>query len=158
MIRLMNKIIPLKVKKLGSRQEGAVSVEFALILLVLLTIVFGIIDFGHAWFMRQVITTASREGARLATRFQTNTEGTKITPDTLSKSIQDWVKDQYANLLPTDANLAVVVDGDGYTTGATGTDVRVTVNATKNWFMIHNFVPGMTSGQLLSATTTMKCE
>ena len=58
--------------KRGLRAEhGAIAVEFAIILPVLLLLVFGIIDFGHAWYMRHVLQNSCREGARYATRYQT---------------------------------------------------------------------------------------
>lgn len=46
------------------QQRGASIVEFALILLILVTLLFGIIDWGLYFFNRQVITNATREGAR----------------------------------------------------------------------------------------------
>ena len=46
------------------REDGVVAVEFALILPILLVIMFGIIEFGFVLFEKQVITNASREGAR----------------------------------------------------------------------------------------------
>ncbi len=45
-------------------ERGAVAAEFALLLPVLLTILFGIIEFGMIMYSREVITNASREGAR----------------------------------------------------------------------------------------------
>lgn len=45
-------------------EQGNVAIEFALILPVLLLIVGGIIDFGRAYWFRQTLTWASREGAR----------------------------------------------------------------------------------------------
>jgi Flp pilus assembly protein TadG len=50
----------------GTRDRGAVAVEFALLLPVLLLIVFGIIDFGRALNAQITLTQAAREGARLA--------------------------------------------------------------------------------------------
>jgi Flp pilus assembly protein TadG len=50
----------------GCRERGAVAVEFALLLPVLLLIVFGIIDFGRALNAQITLTQAAREGARLA--------------------------------------------------------------------------------------------
>ena len=47
-----------------SRQLGAAAVEFALLLPVLALILFGIIEFGLLLYDQQVITNASREGAR----------------------------------------------------------------------------------------------
>ena len=45
-------------------ERGNVAIEFALILPVLLLIVGGIIDFGRAYWFKQTLTWASREGAR----------------------------------------------------------------------------------------------
>ena len=45
-------------------QKGVAAVEFAIILPVLLLIIFGIIEFGLLLYDKQVITNASREGAR----------------------------------------------------------------------------------------------
>ena len=45
-------------------ERGAVAAEFALLLPVLLTILFGIIEFGMIMYGREVVTNASREGAR----------------------------------------------------------------------------------------------
>src|SRR6185503_19473961 len=48
------------------REEGAAAVEFALISVVLLTLVFGMIEFGIAFSKVNVYTGAAREGARYA--------------------------------------------------------------------------------------------
>jgi Flp pilus assembly protein TadG len=44
--------------------KGASMVEFALVLPILILILFGIIEFGILIYNQQVITNASREGAR----------------------------------------------------------------------------------------------
>lgn len=53
-------------KPCTGRFRGQALVEFALILPVLLVIIMGILEFGRAWNMKQVLTDASREGARVA--------------------------------------------------------------------------------------------
>ncbi len=45
-------------------QRGVAMVEFAIVLPLLLIILFGIVEFGLVLFNKQVITNASREGAR----------------------------------------------------------------------------------------------
>ncbi|MCD4688956.1 MAG: pilus assembly protein [Desulfuromonadaceae bacterium] len=45
-------------------ENGATSVEFAVIAVLLLTLIFGVIDFGLLFYNRQVLTNAAREGAR----------------------------------------------------------------------------------------------
>jgi Flp pilus assembly protein TadG len=52
------------VSKFARNDKGATAVEFAIILLVLLLVVFGIIEWGLYMYNRQVITNAVREGAR----------------------------------------------------------------------------------------------
>lgn len=46
--------------------SGAALVEFALVVPLLLALVMGIVEFGRAWNVHQVITDAAREGARRA--------------------------------------------------------------------------------------------
>lgn len=48
------------------RDRGAVAVEFAILLPVLILLLFGIVDFGRAINAQITITQAAREGARLA--------------------------------------------------------------------------------------------
>jgi len=146
-----------RVYGLKSRQ-GGVALEFALLLPVFLLLVFGIVDFGHAWYMRQELTTASREGARYGTRYQTNASGVHILPNALNPSISAWVTSKYAALLPSDANLQVTPTGPGFTSGAAGDDLSVTCTARKFWFVLGRLIPGLGNFRDLSATTVMKCE
>ena len=46
------------------RQRGAAMVEFALVLVPLLLILCGTIDWGYYFFVREIVTNAAREGAR----------------------------------------------------------------------------------------------
>jgi hypothetical protein len=54
----------MKKKALIESQNGATVVEFAIILPLLIVFIFGIIEFGLLLYNKQVITNASREGAR----------------------------------------------------------------------------------------------
>jgi hypothetical protein len=49
-----------------NKSQGSTLVESALSLLLLLTVVFGIIEFGRAFNVYHVMTNAAREGARFA--------------------------------------------------------------------------------------------
>ena len=51
-------------------QTGSNLVEFAIVLPLLLTLVFGIIDFSLALYDKAVITNAAREGARAGVVFR----------------------------------------------------------------------------------------
>jgi len=151
--------------KRGMRSErGGVAVEFAIILPILMLLVFGIIDFGHAWYMKQIVINASREGARYGTRY------TGSVPNALYPSISDYILNtstQNSNrggvglrsLLP-DANPEVPTPtGTGYTSiNPPGQPLSVTVKATKHWWVVNKFIPGMESNTILSVTTTMAVE
>jgi len=63
--------------------QGATSVEFAIVCLLLITLVFGIIEFGLLLYNKQIITNASREGARAGivakpNRLENNEIGTVV--------------------------------------------------------------------------------
>jgi Flp pilus assembly protein TadG len=47
-------------------RSGAAAVEFALVFPLLLVVMIGIFEFGRVWNVHQVVTDASREGARRA--------------------------------------------------------------------------------------------
>ncbi len=145
-------------RRLAAREEGAVSVEFAILCTVFLMLVFGVIDMGHAWYMKQIVTNASREGARYGTRYQTDASGNHILPSGLSPSIGSWIQSNYASMLPADANLSTTVSGPGYTTGAPGQSVNVSVSARKTWFLIGRLIPGLGSSINLTSATVMSCE
>jgi len=51
-------------KSIFFNQKGATAVEFAIVLSLLITLIFGVIEFSLFIFNRQVITNAAREGAR----------------------------------------------------------------------------------------------
>ncbi|MFO7741333.1 MAG: TadE/TadG family type IV pilus assembly protein [Anaerolineae bacterium] len=57
------------------RQRGASLVELALVLFILLLILAAIVDFGRVFNHYVVITNASREGARYASRFSNHERG-----------------------------------------------------------------------------------
>lgn len=48
------------------RRRGVAVVEFAVVLPLLLTILFGIIEYGWVFMVRQTLQTAAREGCRIA--------------------------------------------------------------------------------------------
>ena len=79
-------------------ERGAASVEFALVSVVLLMLVFGIVEFGRTYGQYQVLTAAAREGARVAAvrgtsdeiadRIEAASVGYEIGPGTPSADIQ----------------------------------------------------------------------
>ena len=56
--------MPRESRPLSRGQRGQTLAEFAIILVVLLLIILGIVDFSRAVFIKSVISNAAREGAR----------------------------------------------------------------------------------------------
>lgn len=87
-------------KNIGG-EKGAAAVEFALVFVLLLIIVFGIIEFGFLWVQSYYIANSAREGARLAV--------TLPEPKTTDRAqVEDKVKEYLKGIYP-DAK----VDGAG---------------------------------------------
>ncbi len=140
--------------------KGAVMVEFAIVVLVFCLIIAGIMDLGHAFYMRQVVTNASREGARYGVVYQTNAAGQRLPPSSYSPSIQAHILNNYLSqtYMPPDANPQVTVTGAGFATGTAGTPLEVRVAANKTWFVLDNFIPTLGNQITVAATTVMQCE
>jgi Flp pilus assembly protein TadG len=144
-----------RIFRLGRRQEGAAVVEFALCLIPLLIILGAIVDYGQVWYMQSVLGTASREGARYATRYR----GAGLSPSGISPSVVDYLTTNYEPLLPADADFQVTPGGTGYSsTTPQGLPVSIEVTAKKYWFFLNRFIPGLTNPQTITSTTVMTCE
>ena len=58
--------------KTGRRERGAVAIEMAIVLPLLLLIIGGMIDLGRLFFVQTMVTNAAREGARMKSLGYTN--------------------------------------------------------------------------------------
>jgi len=134
--------------RLARRTEGAAAVEFAIVLSCLLLLITGIMDFGHAFFLKQIVTNASREGARYGVVYQE--------PRLSVSKITDQVNIYLNSAGLTDPSTTTVVVDPG--TGAAGTQLIVTVNSTKTWWVINRFVPGLGDTVVIDAQTRMRYE
>jgi len=157
-------------------QNGASAVEFAILLPFLVLLVFGIIEFGLLLYNQQVITNASREGARAAIvghcadRLTDAKIGEIVTdycidPDDPTKKrlitfatpnpndIQTTVSPSRTDCTPGSEVLGVWTGGSGMTVGD---DVTVTV--TYNYTFLVPSILGFGPTKLLNARTVMKME
>jgi Flp pilus assembly protein TadG len=134
--------------RLARRTEGAAAVEFAIVLSCLLLLITGIMDFGHAFFLKQIVTNASREGARYGVVYQT--------PRLTVPQIQSQVMYYLQNAGLTDPSTTKVDVDPG--TGAAGSQLTVTVSSTKTWWIINYFVPGLGDTVVIDAQTRMRYE
>ena len=148
--------------------RGAVMVEFAIVCILFCTIIAGIIDLGLAYYVKQVVTNASREGARYGVVYVTDTSGKRVAPNAFTSStrppygsIQNYVKNTYLSqtYLPTGSNPQVPTPtGTGYTSGNMGDQLIVSVSATYNWIILGHFIKSLGSSKTITATTAMLLE
>lgn len=134
------------------KESGQNLVEFAIVVVLLLSLVLGIIEFGRIWMTFQVVTNASREGARLAalpTGFTTAGDVTARVNAYMAS----------ANLRPGQATVTVSnVDGP------TGTDAIVQVQYTHQLMFLGPVVTLLDRGTSmpgtfrLTGTATMRNE
>lgn len=61
-------ILNIKNNLMLSRQRGAAAIEFALLLILLLTIMAGIVEFGRAFWYYDALAKATRDSARYLTK------------------------------------------------------------------------------------------
>ena len=137
--------------KRGLRGErGAIAVEAAIILPVLILLILGGMDLGHRYYIQYLTSNASREGARYAAKYRiTSTE-------VPSGEISDYVK------LPSGLNynsfgLDSLAVSRSYAGAFPNKIVTVSVQAVKNWWILGS-LPGITNPTTVTATTAMTVE
>jgi Flp pilus assembly protein TadG len=139
-----------------SSQGGASAVEFALVLPLLIVITFGIIEFGIYLYNQQVITNASREGARAGIVAGSS----RVTPTGASDSI-DKVVEKYClnNLVTFGAPNTPITMVAGYSDKAPfGTELTVRVTYDYSFLVIPNFIPAIDKIRTMRAVTVMRYE
>ena len=130
-------------------ERGAAAAEFALLLPVLLTILFGIIEFGMIMYSREVVTNAAREGARAGI--------TQGPPKLTTTDIINIADGYLTNTGINPANVTFTVVGAGLTNPNTQT---VTATYPYNFLIpwIPAIVPGVPNPLTIQAQTVMRHE
>jgi Flp pilus assembly protein TadG len=134
------------------RQEGAATVELGIVAMVLLFIMGAIIDFGHYFYLRNVVTNASREGARYGSIY--------ADPKISEAQIREFIQQKYGPILGCDDGHPLTVTAAGAASAA-GTNLTVTVTGEKDWFFLDRFIGQLAEAEGLrhpSGITIMKLE
>ena len=133
-------------------QKGAAVVEFALIAVLLFWLLFGIIEFSICLYDKQMITNASREGAR----YGILADSPKKTIPEIKQKVKDYAR-QYLVTFSSDKleddDISIARTGSG---SSFGDDLTVTVNYQYNFLVLPRFVDGLLGN--IKATTVMKYE
>lgn len=127
------------------QQRGSATVEFGLLLPLLLFLIFGILEFGLALYNKSVITTASREGARLGIVLRV--------PSVSQTEIRSRVLTSTDNaLVSLGATSLVTVD---FPPQADANNLAVRVNYTFRGLAVGSLLTALGSPLVLSSTTVM---
>lgn len=129
-------------------ERGAVAAEFALLLPVLLTILFGIIEFGMIMYGREVVTNASREGARAGI--------VQVSPKPTSGDITTIATNYLTGTGINPSQVTISVAGAGGASPA-----MLTVTATYDYPWLIPYIPsvlGLPSPLPITMSTTMRHE
>jgi Flp pilus assembly protein TadG len=102
--------------------QGAAVVEFAIIFPVLIVLLFGVIDFGRAFFLRNNLVAAAREGARSGAVMSApcTSDATDLVRTRVRQYVTSFGGDQ-----PTDAQIQVTTPGGCAANTATSVQVQV---------------------------------
>jgi Flp pilus assembly protein TadG len=129
-------------------ERGAVAAEFALLLPVILLILFGTIEFGMIMYSREVITNASREGARAGI--------IQVSPKPTAGAITTIATTYLTGTGINPANVTITVTGAGGANPAT-----LTVAATYRYPWLIPYIPtvlGLPRPLPLTGQTIMRHE
>jgi Flp pilus assembly protein TadG len=134
-------------------ERGAVLVEFALVLPLVVLFAFGVIEFGRAYSARISLTSAVREGARVAALGGDAVAATKNGAAGLRAS------DVTVNYTPTPGSSCAGAGTTTSTIAATGTTTTTIATATVTaTYDFHYDIPLFRSGTwTLSATGVFRC-
>jgi len=134
-----------------NREKGTSTVEFALILPLLLLILFAIIEFGFVLYDKAVITNASREGARKGILMR----DPRVPVSTIVTTVNTYCA---SNLISFGTTTTPTTTVSGAPCAASDDDITVTVAYPYNFLVLPNFLSSLTGGINLTAATVMRCE
>ncbi|GAB3350947.1 TadE/TadG family type IV pilus assembly protein [Modestobacter lapidis] len=124
-------------------ERGASAVEFALIVPLLIVLVLGIAEFGHAFSVQGTLSSAAREGAR-AMALQNDQAAAKAAVRTAASTLSPGITDAQVAITPASCPL----------TGGTAATTYVTVTISYPKPYLTGFFG---SGLGLTATGVMRC-
>ncbi len=132
-------------------EKGAAMVEFSLILPLLAVLLFGVVEFSLLLFNKQVITNASREGARAGIVAQTP----RLTLADIQQVVNDYTGSHLITFGIASAPVTII-DNSGGT--AFGDDLTVTVSYQYDFLVLPNFVASLAGDINITAETVMRYE
>lgn len=128
------------------RRRGASAVEFAVVAPIFFLLIFGMIEYGRMIMVQQVITNASREGARRA-----------VLDGATDSAVRTTVQNYLDGGRVTGTSRTVTISPTLGASVAAGTAITVTVSISFNdvsWLP----APFFLNGRVMTSSTTMRKE
>ncbi len=133
----------------SSKENGAVAVEFALVLPIFLMLVFGIVEFGRAYNIQVSLSEAARETARYTAIHSSEAGFSAANAKAVGISAAPSVA-----LAP--ANIQIAYSSG--TACAAGQSVVVTINVVTPYLTgLPGLIPGMPANLNISSKGVMRC-
>ncbi|MDI6813659.1 MAG: pilus assembly protein [Deltaproteobacteria bacterium] len=152
---------PQKKSNIKVQERGVVTVEFAILLPLIVLILVGLMEGGHLWHLQHTVTNASREGARAAILYNP-----PYSPAAVTQAATQTVDNYLRNYLPWKVWETEVGGGVDPSTGAlqplpttysTGAAVTVRVITNEGMLLLDTLIPAFQDIKV-QAETTMKLE
>ena len=132
-------------------QRGVAAVEFALILIPLVLLVFGTIEFSTLLYDKAVITNASREGARAGIVFS---YPNRIADGEIVSVVNAYCSDHLISL----GGNSTVITTITRSGNASGDDLTVRVSYLYRFLILPSFIATLSGGLNLEGETIMRLE
>lgn len=134
-------------------QDGAAAVEFAIVLLLLIPLLAGIIEFGLLFYNSQVIINASREGARTGIIHEDNVAIAELN---IISTVNAYCRERLITFGTPISDLPVEINDGSGIDPTYQADLKVYVEYDYTYLMPSIF--GFDSTKKISAQTVMKME
>lgn len=144
-------------------RKGTSTVEFAIVLPVLLLILFGIIEMALVFYDKAMITNGSREGARAGIVFRADADTGIYSPMTeteISTVVNNYLADSLVTFSTATATIEVDPDQCPPLTATPPRQITVTVTYPYTFLVLPNFISTLVglNPLNLTAVTVMRCE
>lgn len=128
-------------RRMRSNERGAAAVEFALVILPLLLILMGIVEYGRLFSIQGTVTNAARVAAR-----------TMVITNNATQAGADAGTAAAANPLVTSSQLTLAISPASCSPGA-----LITVTTTYPVQQISGYLPGFAFPSAVKGTGVMRC-
>lgn len=132
-------------------QRGVAAVEFALILIPLVLLIFGIIEFSVILYDKAMLTNASREGARAGIVYA---YPNRIGNAEIINTVNNYCSAHMISLGGSSSVNTTITRGGN----ESGDPLTVSVSYTYTYLVLPNFIAALTSGINLQTQTVMRLE